>query len=361
LSVYLNHEGTKVIISRHFFTHLKQRGLERLHPLQWKYLGQRIQETVTMVHDGFPMLLLIGYFLGHVEITAEFRQTHPRIRRLPTSGNKNHRVNSDETAAVARNWETIYQSITNAFAIDPELVFTNKAMASNCISSRNSFSIPCLLYYTESNEPFPKRCWPFRAAPHAVPTEPQLVPLIERILRNVHKLPINNMPTINIGSTNMLLNHLKDDVAASLLRHILLCTRFHYGDVDIYNHIDRLFTMIFASKDDLVKVLSQCIESTSRFRLAPKLYRFIPEMAIKHFDLGSPDNSSLLSLVLEAAIKDTKIFIRLFQDGKVFVAETDMVQSAILRARPGLQSWFFKRYEIIEISDKEYKTMPKSK
>jgi hypothetical protein len=188
-----------------------------------------------------------------------------------------------------------------------------------------------------------------------------LIPLIERILRNVHKLPINDMSGINIGSTNMLLNHLKGDVAASLLRHILLHAGFDHGDVDIYNHIDRLFTMIFASKDDLVEVLKQCIGSASRFNLAPKLYRFIPEMTIKHFDLSSPDNLGLLSLVLDAAIKDTKIFARLFQDGKVFVAEMDVMQSAISRARPELQSWFFKRYEIIKISDQEYKTMPKSK
>jgi hypothetical protein len=84
-------------------------------------------------------------------------------------------------------------------------------------------------------------------------------------------------------------------------------------------------------------------------------------MTIKHFDLSSPENSRLLSSVLEAAIKDTKIFVKLFQDGKVFVTETDIMQSAILRARPELQSWFFKRYEIIKISDQEYKTMPKSK
>ena len=103
-----------------------------------------------------------------------------------------------------------------------------------------------------------------------------------------------------------------------------------------------------------------CIESTSRFDLTPKLYRFIPEMTTKHFGHSSA-NSRLLSLILEAAIKDTNIFVELFQDGKVFVAETDMVQSAILRARPGLQSWFFKRYEIIKVSDQEYKIMPKSK
>jgi hypothetical protein len=104
-----------------------------------------------------------------------------------------------------------------------------------------------------------------------------------------------------------------------------------------------------------------CIESTSRFDLTPKLYRFIPEMTTKHFGHSSPANSRLLSLILEAAIKDTNIFVKLFQDGKVFVAETDMVQSAILRARPELQSWFLKRYEIIKVSDQEYKTMPKSK
>src|ERR1700678_669864 len=114
---------------------------------------------------------------------------------------------------------------------------------------------------------------------------------------------------IDIGSTNMLLSHHEDGAAASLLRHILLNTRFDYGDVDIYSHIDRLFTMIFAFEDDLVKVLGDCIGSTSRFDLAPKLYRFIPEMTIKHFDLSFPENSRLLSSVLEAAVKDTKIFV----------------------------------------------------
>ena len=103
-----------------------------------------------------------------------------------------------------------------------------------------------------------------------------------------------------------------------------------------------------------------CIESTSRFDLTPKLYRFIPEMTIKHFGHSSA-NSRLLSLILDAAIKDTKIFVKLFQDGKVFVTETDIMQSTISRARPGLQSWFFKRYETIKISDQEYNTMPKSK
>jgi hypothetical protein len=147
----------------------------------------------------------------------------------------------------------IYECITYAFAIDPELVFTNKAMASNCISSRDLFSISCLLYYTEGNEPFPKDSWLFGADPSCCAYRPQLIPLIERILSNVHKLPINDMPGIDIGSTNMLLNHLEDDVAASLLRRILLHTGFYYGDVDIYDHIDRLFTMIFASEDDLVE------------------------------------------------------------------------------------------------------------
>jgi len=361
LNVYLNHEETKFIIANYLFNHLKQRGLERLHPLQWKYLGQRIQETRTVGYNGFSTLLLIGYFLGHVEITAEFRRAYPLLQRLPTSGNKNHRVNSDGTAALARYFDVIYQSITYAFAVDPELVFTNRAMASNCISSPGLFSISCLLHYTEGNEPFPKYGWLFGAYPLAVPTEPQLIPLIERILRNVHKLPINYMPTINIGSTNMLLNHLENGAAASLLHLILLHTRFDHGDVDIYDHIDRLFTMIFASRDDLIEVLKQCIGSTSRFNLAPKLYRFIPEMTIKHFDLKSPENSHLLYWILEAAIKDTKIFVKLFQDGKVFVTETDIMQRAISRARPELQSWFLKRYEIIRISDQEYKTMPKSK
>jgi hypothetical protein len=361
LNVYFNHEETKFIIADCLFDHLKQRGLERLHPLQWKYLGQRIQETRTMVYNDSSMLPLIGYFLGHVEITAEFRQAYPRLQGLPTTEDKNQRVNSDETAAVARGWRNVYDRITYAFAIDPELVFTSKAMASNCISSRFAFSISCLLYYTEGNEPFPKYGWLFGLDPLAVPTKPQLVPLIERILSNVHKLPINDMSGINIRSTSMLLKHLKYDVAARLLRHILLRTWFYHGDVDIYGHIDRLFTMIFASKDDLIEVLKQCIGSTSRFNLPPKLYRFIPEMTIKHFDLSSPDNLGLLSLVLEAAIKDTKIFVKLFQDGKVFVTETDVMQSAISRARPELQSWFFKRYEIIKISDQEYKTMPKSK
>jgi hypothetical protein len=361
LNVYLDHEETKFIIARHLFVHLKQRGLERLHPLQWKYLGQRIQETRTVGYNGSSTLLLIGYFLGHVEITAEFRRAYPLLQGLPTSGNKNHRVNSDETAALARNRVDIYECITYAFAIDPELVFTNKAMASNCISSRDLFSISCLLYYTENNEPFPKDGWPFRSDPSAVPTDSLLVPLVRRILSNVHRLPINNMPAISFESTNMLLKHLEDGAAASLLRRILLYTGFYYGDVDIYNHINRLFTMIFASEDDLVKVLMDCIGSTYRFNLAPKLYRFIPEMTIRHFDLGSPVNSRLLSLVLEVATKDTKIFIRLFQDGKVFVAETDIIQSAISRARTELQSWFLKRYEIIKISDQEYKTMPKSK
>jgi hypothetical protein len=295
-----------------------------------------------------------------VEITAEFRQTHPRIRRLPASGNKNHRVNSDETAAVARDRKTIYRCITYAFAIDPELVFTNKAMASNCISSWRFFSISCLLYYTEGNEPFPGKSWLFGLDPLAVPTDPRLIPLIRRILSNVHKLPINRMSGIDIGSTGMLLDHLEDNSAANLLRRILLHASF-YSDADIYDHVDRLFTAIFASKDDLVKVLGDCIGSTSRFDSAPKLYRFIPEMTIKHFDLSSPDNSRLLCLVLDAAIKDTKIFVKLFQDGKVFVTEAHIMQSAISRARPELQSWFFKWYEIIKISDQEYKTMPKSK
>ena len=84
-------------------------------------------------------------------------------------------------------------------------------------------------------------------------------------------------------------------------------------------------------------------------------------MTIKHFDLKSPENSHLLYWILEAAIKDTKIFVKLFQDGKVFVTKTNTIQSAISRARPELQSWFLKRYEIIKISDQEYKTMPKSK
>jgi hypothetical protein len=199
-----------------------------------------------------------------------------------------------------------------------ELVFTNRAMASNCISHRDSFSISCLLYYTENNEPFPKDSWLFEADPSTVPTNFQLIPLTERILTNVHELPINKMLGIDIGSTKMLLNHLENGAAASLLHLILLCTRFDHGDVDIYDHIDRLFTMIFASKDDLVEVLKHCIESTSRFYLTPKLHRFIPEMTIKHFDLSPPDNSRLLSLILDAAIKDTEIFVRLFQDGMVF-------------------------------------------
>ena len=242
-----------------------------------------------------------------------------------------------------------------------ELVFTNRAMASNCISHRYSFSISRLLYYTGNNEPFPKDSWLFEADPSTVPTNSQLIPLTERILTNVHKLPINKMLGIDTGSTKMLLNHLENGAAASLLHLILLCTRFDHGDVDIYDHIDRLFTMIFASKDDLVKVLGDCIESTRRFDSAPKLYRFIQEMTIKCFDLSSPDNSRLLSLIFDAAIKDTKIFAKLFQDGKVFVTGTDMIQSAISRARPELQSWFFKRYEIMKINDREYKTMPKSK
>ena len=361
LSVYLDHEETKFIIAIYLFDRLKQRGLERLHPLQWKYLGQRIQETRTIVYNGFSTLLLIGYFLGHVEITAEFRQAYPHLQGLSTYKDKNHRVSSDATAAVARDWGTIYECITYAFAIDPELVFTNKAMASNCISSRDLFSISCLLYYTENDEPFPKDGWLFGPDPLAVPTESQLIPLIERILGNIHKLPIKDMPGIDIGSTSMLLKHLKDDIAASLLRRILLHTGFHYGDADVYDHIDRLFTMIFASENDLVEILNHCIGSTSRFRLAPKLYRFIPEMTIKHFDLSSPENSHLLSSVLDAAIRDTKIFVKLIQEGKVFVTETDIMKSAILRARPGLQSWFFKRYEIIKVSDQEYKIMPKSK
>ena len=104
-----------------------------------------------------------------------------------------------------------------------------------------------------------------------------------------------------------------------------------------------------------------CIESTSRFDLTPKLYRFIPEMTTKHFGHSSPANSRLLSLVLEAAMRDTRIFFKLFQKGKVFVSETNMVETAILKARPELQSWFFKRYEIRRINGLGYITMAKFK